>query len=147
MRPNRPAFDAQTARGAAFGCDTHISAPRARTIASSPTNVRRGMRSASRSTGHSTHPGSTAGHDHMHASEAPRAHEPTTHRREPRRGRISTGNLVTNEHARTQMLFGATDRVRGVILPRTSTKTANRVVGEDVGGSLQHAPSMDSMTA
>jgi hypothetical protein len=24
-----------------------------------------------------------------------------------------------------------------------STKTAIRVVGEDVGGSLQHAPSMD----
>jgi len=50
MRPNSAAFYAQTARGAAFACDTHIPAPHARTIASHPTNVHRGMRNASRST-------------------------------------------------------------------------------------------------
>jgi hypothetical protein len=72
-----------------------------------------------------------------------------------RGGHISTvtGSLGTNVKRARQMPFGTTDRTRAMILPRTSTKTAirDRVVGEDrmslVGGSLQHAPLMDSMSA
>ena len=54
MRPNSAAFDTHKARGAAFACmgRTHIGSFYARTIASRPTNARRGMRSASRSTAH-----------------------------------------------------------------------------------------------
>ena len=139
MRPNNAAFGAQTARGAAFAWDTHISAPHARTIASHPTNVCRGMRSASRSTAHNQE-----ARQATNTCTRERLQEPTIHRREPRRAHQHRNPWTKRAH---QVLFGTADRDRAMILPMKSTKTAIRVDGEDVGGSLQHAPSMDSMSA
>ena len=68
----------------------------------------------------------------------------TIHRREPRRAHQHRNPWTKRAH---QVLFGTADRDRAMILPMKSTKTAIRVDGEDVGGSLQHAPSMDSMSA
>ena len=132
MRPNSAAFGAQTARGAAFARDTHISAPHAQTIASHPTNVREGMRSASRSTAHNQE-----AQQATNTCTRERLHEEIMiHRREPRRAHQH--RKPRDKRAR-QVQFGTTDRDRAMILPRKSTKTAIRVVGEDDGGSLQHA--------
>ena len=123
-------------RGAAFAWDTHIKAPHARTIASHPTNVRRGMRSASRRTAHNQEAQqreqATTTHARVRGSKSPRSTV------ESRGGHISTGSHATKQAREVQ--FGATNRDRAMTLPIKSTKTAIRVVGEDVGGSLQHAP-------
>ena len=129
MRPNSAAFGAQTARGAAFARDTHISAPHARTIASHPTNVRKGMRSASRSTAHNQE-----AQQATNTCTRERLQEPTIHRSRPRRAHQHS--KPCDKRAR-EAQFGATDQKGAMILLVTSTKTAIRVVGEDVGGSLQ----------
>ena len=131
MRPNSAAFGAQTARGAAFAWDTHISAPHARTIASHPTNVRKGMRSASTSTAHNPE-----AQQATNTCTRERLQEPTIHRSEPRRAHQH--RKPCDKRAR-EVQFGTTNRDRAMTLPIKSTKTAIRVVGEDVGGSLQHA--------
>ena len=53
-----------------------------------------------------------------------------------RGGHISTGNHATKHKQAREAQFGATDRDRAMTLPIKSTKTAIRVVGEDVGASL-----------
>ena len=79
------------------------------------------QRHAQRKQEHSTQPGSTAGHEHMHAWEAPRAHDP------PFRAEAGTSALETTCDRRArEAQFGATDRNGAMIMPIKSTKTAIR---------------------
>ena len=119
MRPNSAAFGAQTARGAAFARDTHIRhicSSRANEIASHPTNVRKGMRSVSRSTAHNQE-----ARQATNTCTRERLQEPTIHRREPRRAHQQ--RKACDKRAR-QVKFGTIDRDRAMILPLKSTKTA-----------------------
>ena len=102
MRPNSAAFGAQTAHGAAFAWDTHISAPHARTIASHPTNVRKGMRSASTSTAHNQE-----AQQATNTCTRERLQEPTIHRSEPRRAHQ---HWKPCDRRAREAQFGATDR-------------------------------------
>jgi hypothetical protein len=115
--------------------DTHISAPHARTIASHPTNVRRGMRSASRITAHNQEAQQATNTCTRERLQERRAHDPlsTVVCREPRRAQSSAQKTPWTKRAH-QVLFGTADRDRAMILPTKSTKTAIRVDGEDVGG-------------
>ena len=88
-------FSAQTARGAAFRCDTHISAPHARCAASSPTSARRGIHNASIST---THDQEALQGTNICSHQ--RFQEPVIHRAVSRCGLISTRYLATCGHAR-----------------------------------------------
>ena len=95
MGSNSADFSAQTARGAAFRRDTHISAPHARCAASSPTKPHKGMRSASQCT-----PLSQEALQGSNMLSPQRLQEPVIHS-ERRCRHISTGCLATFEHARS----------------------------------------------
>ena len=73
-----------------------------------------------------------------------RLQEPTVHRREPMRAHQLR---ISRNTTHTPVVSGIADRTMTIYLPRTTANTATRVVGEDVVGSLQHAPSMDSMSS
>ena len=139
MGSNSADFSAQTARGAAFRRDTHISAPHARCAASSPTKPHKGMRSASQCTPLSQEV--LQGSNTLSPQWLP---EPAIHS-ERRCRHISTGCLVTVA-ARLEP-SGAADRSMLMNSPSTTAQTAIGVVGEDVVGSLQHAPLMDTIRA
>ena len=90
------------------------------------------MRSTSRGTAHN--------HEAQQVTNTctrERLQEAMIHRREPRQAHQH--KKPSDKRAR-ETQFGTTDRDRAMTLPIQSTKTAIRVVGEDVGGSLQHTP-------
>ena len=81
---------------------------------------------------HNSHPGSTAGHEHVLRTEAPRACDQLQVTPPAHQYRFSRDNRAR------QIPSGATARTTTMISPRTTAQTATRVVGEDVVGSLQH---------
>ena len=81
---------------------------------------------------HNSHPGSTAGHEHVLRTEAPRACDQLQVTPPAHQYRFSRDNRARQIPSR------ATARTTTMISPRTTAQTATRVVGEDVVGSLQH---------
>ena len=99
------------------------------------------QRHAQREPVHTTQPGSTARLEHAQPTEAPRACDPLRETLPAHQHRLSRDHRARLEPS------AAADRSTSMNSPRTTAKTALGVVGEDVVGSLQHTPSMDSISS
>ena len=95
---------------------------------------------AARSGAQDSSTGST-GHEHVPRTEAPRSLLPTP------RDRSSTSAPVVSPSSSIPDALRHCRSFHGKNSPNATGQTAIRVVGGDVVGSLQHAPSMDSMSA
>ena len=98
------------------------------------------QRHAERAQEHSTQAGSTADLEHVQPTVAPRACDPLRETMPAHQYRLSRDFRARQEPS------GTADRSTSMNLPRMTAKTAIGVVGEDVVGSLQLAPSMDSIS-
>ena len=99
------------------------------------------QRHAERAQEHSTQAGSTADLEHVQPTVAPRACDPLRETMPAHQYRLSRDFRARQEPS------GTADRSTSMNLPRMTAKTAIRVVGEDVVGSLQLELSMNSISS
>ncbi len=90
---------------------------------------------------HSTQAGSTADFEYVQSKVAPRACDPLRETMPTHQHRLSRDCRARQEPS------GTAGRSMSMNVPRMTAKTAIGVVGEDVVGSLQLAPSMDSSSS
>ena len=125
----KPKMCHHAARGSVRTCQAHLGSSCATRCFQSQKDADRHRQCEQE---HNSHPGSTAGHQHVPRTEAPRACDPPQVTPPAHQYR-----LYRDKRAR-QLHSDATAPTTTMISPRTTAQTASRVVGEDVVGSLQH---------